>query len=148
MPARSAPLILPPGPRIVTFPEAIRILELHPGAGKKDVREAFRRLAAKNHPDKYQTEEWKTKAAEKFRLLRDAYDYLNALKPVAGVNSGQNEAQGEREIFIPPLSAGEGAYWSNVTTMQQKLLKFALTCLILYVLLWASYLIWFSGRRG
>ena len=55
-----------------------RILELQPGASQAEIRAAYRRLAARYHPDKvaHLGEEFQTLAEKKFKAIQGAYDML------------------------------------------------------------------------
>ncbi len=51
------------------------ILGIKPGASEKEIKTAFRKMAMKWHPDKNPNNEV---AAEKFRQINEAYDFLMA----------------------------------------------------------------------
>jgi curved DNA-binding protein CbpA len=51
------------------------ILGLTPDATLADLKKAYRRLARQHHPDRNNGD---PAAAEKFRLIIEAYDYLSA----------------------------------------------------------------------
>jgi len=55
-----------------------RILELPPGASQSEIRAAYRRLAARYHPDKvaHLGEEFQKLAEIKFKAIQAAYDAL------------------------------------------------------------------------
>ncbi|MFV0471600.1 MAG: DnaJ domain-containing protein [Paludibacteraceae bacterium] len=57
---------------------AYDMLEITPDATNDEIKVAYRRMAMKYHPDKVQNlgEEVKNKATEKFREVKNAYDYL------------------------------------------------------------------------
>jgi DnaJ like chaperone protein len=54
------------------------ILELQPGASQMEIRAAYRRLAARYHPDKlaHLGEEFQSMAEKKFKVIQAAYDAL------------------------------------------------------------------------
>ncbi|XP_076031525.1 dnaJ homolog subfamily C member 25 homolog [Oratosquilla oratoria] len=52
------------------------LLEITREATKNDVKRAFRQIASKTHPDRFQDEEEKKIAEERFRQLSTAYDIL------------------------------------------------------------------------
>lgn len=56
------------------------ILEIPPGASKEEIKAAYRRLAAKYHPDKVQHlgREFQKLAEERFKEIQQAYDQLIA----------------------------------------------------------------------
>jgi len=55
-----------------------RILEVAPGASQKEIRAAYRRLAARYHPDKvaHLGDEFQAMAERKFKAIQNAYDVL------------------------------------------------------------------------
>ena len=54
------------------------ILGLQPGATEQEIKQAYRRLAAKYHPDKvaHLGDEFKTLAEERFKKIQQAYEQL------------------------------------------------------------------------
>jgi len=72
-----------------------RVLGLSPGATKKQIKSAYRKLALKYHPDRNSS----AGAARKFQELTEAYDYL--LKhPEAGLNDARSyEEQVAAEVY-------------------------------------------------
>ena len=57
---------------------AYKILGIDSNATDEDVKKAYREMAKKYHPDKVNSlgEEVKQSATEKFRKVKEAYDYL------------------------------------------------------------------------
>jgi DnaJ like chaperone protein len=57
---------------------AYKILELLPAASDDEVKKAYRRMAAKHHPDKVAQlgEDVQREATEKFRKIQEAYDWV------------------------------------------------------------------------
>ena len=64
---------------------AYAVLEVSPSATDDEVRQAYRRMAMKNHPDKVATlgPEVQKAAAEKFRQIQEAYE---TIKKERGIN--------------------------------------------------------------
>ena len=54
--------------------EALKILELSPGASKEDIQAAFRKAAKVHHPDRNKDD---PNAETKFKEMNSAYQYLN-----------------------------------------------------------------------
>ena len=57
---------------------AYSVLEIQPSATDDEVRQAYRRMAMKNHPDKVATlgPEVQKAAEEKFRQIQEAYETI------------------------------------------------------------------------
>jgi len=55
-----------------------KILEIEPGASQKDIKQAYRLLAGKYHPDKvaHLGDEFKALAEERFKDIQEAYSEL------------------------------------------------------------------------
>ena len=55
-----------------------KILGIEPGASQEDIKQAYRRLAGKHHPDKVEHlgDEFKALAEERFKDIQKAYDEL------------------------------------------------------------------------
>ena len=55
-----------------------KILEIEPGASQKDIKQAYRLLAGKYHPDKvaHLGDEFKALAEERFKDIQEAYEEL------------------------------------------------------------------------
>jgi molecular chaperone DnaJ len=61
--------------------EAYKELGLNPSASEDDIKSAFRKAAAKNHPDKFSDPNEKQKAEEKFKKLNTAQQVLLSKEP-------------------------------------------------------------------
>jgi len=61
---------------------AYKILEIDPNASDKEVKKAYRKMAAKFHPDKvhHLGEEFQKLAEEKFKTLNDAYTQIKKIR--------------------------------------------------------------------
>lgn len=67
-----------PGDASTPPDDPYRVLELEPGASPDDIRSAYRRLAARYHPDKvaHLGDEFQRLAEQKFKAIQAAYDQL------------------------------------------------------------------------
>lgn len=66
-----------------------KVLGVSPTASDDEVKEAYRTLAKKYHPDQYQESPLKELADEKMKEINEAYDTINDQRK-AGTNSGGN----------------------------------------------------------
>lgn len=68
----------PPPPRPDRLAEAYAILGLTPQATSDEVRQAYRRLARENHPDRFATqgEAARQQAEARFKRITEARDYI------------------------------------------------------------------------
>ena len=62
---------------LYTFHE---ILGIKLGASKEEIKRAYKQKAKKYHPDIYLNPNEKKEAEEKFKLLKEAYDYLMGIE--------------------------------------------------------------------
>ena len=69
----------PPKARSESKPDPYEVLGLKLGASKAEIKSAYRKLAAKYHPDKAAnaTDEIKKLAEERFKSIQNAYDILS-----------------------------------------------------------------------
>jgi DnaJ-class molecular chaperone len=53
-----------------------KVLNIKPGATKKEIKEAYNRLVKKYHPDYYKEKHMKELAEQKMKEINEAYDYV------------------------------------------------------------------------
>ena len=134
----------------MTFNEAVMTLGLDVAASKADIKQAYRELAAKNHPDKFQDEMDKRVAEKNFRKIQEAYDFLNDLKPAINIEDRMTRSGYDKEndavkagldeiLKMRPQSEGSFSY-SDVNTTQGKVLKAMLISIPFYVLAALTFL--------
>lgn len=68
------------------------VLGIREGASQDEIKQAYRELVKKYHPDRYSDNPLKDLAEEKLREVNEAYDYLTK-NPVSG-NSGYRTSEG------------------------------------------------------
>ncbi|HBX48831.1 MAG TPA: molecular chaperone DnaJ, partial [Clostridiaceae bacterium] len=56
------------------------VLGVRDGASQEEIKQAYRELAKKYHPDKYADNPLRDLAEEKMREINEAYDYLTKNK--------------------------------------------------------------------
>lgn len=63
--------------------QALAILGLDPGASRRDIRRAYRRMAQLHHPDRFfaESEQATARASQRFQRIKKAYDYLMQRTP-------------------------------------------------------------------
>lgn len=54
-----------------------KVLNIKPGATKKEIKEAYNQLVKKYHPDYYKEKHMKELAEQKMKEINEAYDYVN-----------------------------------------------------------------------
>lgn len=86
--------------------EYYKILELHPGATKAQIRKAYLRLAKKYHPDKNNQ---KKGAEEKFKAIQQAYHLLSNYQEPE-INLNQSSTQTSRH---PSTNWAEAFRWQQ-----------------------------------
>jgi hypothetical protein len=79
--------------------EAYAALELVPGTSMDEVRQAFRRLSKRYHPDKH-TDDNRDWASESFRHVRAAYDFLVRLAEAEARQDRQARVQRLRRLVV------------------------------------------------
>lgn len=75
--------------------EAYKMLELSDGASPEDIKKAFRKLAAKNHPDVNK----EPGAEDKFKKLNEAYQLLEKPEPPKGPQVSWTGEASMHDIF-------------------------------------------------
>ena len=145
----------------MTFSEAVKILGLELTATKSDIRTAYRELVVKNHPDKFQDDVDKQIAERNFKRIQEAYEFLTGLQPAINVEDRMTRSGYDKDsdaikssldelLKIRPVSE-ESFHWTDVSSTQEKFIKFLLISVPLYVLamilfmFWKPIKIWVSG---
>jgi len=145
----------------MTFKDAVKILGVDLAASKKEIRNAYRTLVAKNHPDKFQDDVDKKIAEKNFRKIQEAYEFLDGLMPAVSqedrmTRSGYStESDKIKEnldslLKINPVS-GDNFHWSDVSSTQTIIVKFIVYTIPIYVLVmviffkWPAIKEWFSS---
>ncbi|MFP4460703.1 MAG: DnaJ domain-containing protein [Thermotogota bacterium] len=54
-----------------------KVLNIEPGATKREIKEAYNKLVKKYHPDYYKEKHMKELAEQKMKEINEAYDYIN-----------------------------------------------------------------------
>jgi curved DNA-binding protein len=86
------------------------VLGISKGASEKEIKQAYRKLARKHHPDLHQGDA-KTKAEEKFKLINEAYEVLgDADKRAKYDKLGMNWKAGDEVNFDPSGMGREYTY--------------------------------------
>ena len=136
----------------MTFNEAVMTLGLDVAASKADIKQAYRVLAAKNHPDKFQDDVEKKVAERNFRKIQEAYDFLNDLRPAINIEDRMTRSGYDKEsdaiknsldeiLKMRPMSEGSFSY-SDVNTTQNKIMKLLLLSIPLYILAIMIFFFW------
>ena len=146
----------------MTFSEAAKILGLELAASKIEIREAYRRLVVKNHPDKFQDEMDKQIAEKNFKKIQEAYDFLIELKPAINiedrilrsgydVETDEVRSKSADPVFKVNPTSDQNYHWSDVASTQQKILLFLVAIVILNVgglilmIYWSRLIAWIGG---
>jgi hypothetical protein len=145
----------------MTFSGAVKTLGLDYSASKSDIREAYRKLVVKNHPDKFQDDVEKQVAERNFKRIQEAYEFLMDLKPAINMEDRMRQSGHNKEseaikstldelLKMRPVSE-DGSHWSGVNTIQDQILKFIMLSVPLFVLAmillfsWNRITRWFSN---
>ena len=85
-----------------------KALGVSPSATDEEVKEAYRSLAKKYHPDQYADSPLKELADEKMKEINEAYDAITAQRK-AGSGQGRAGGYGYNNVgAVPPWLAGGG----------------------------------------
>lgn len=95
-----------------TYKDYYSVLEVPRTASQKDIRAAFRKLAAKNHPDRNPDD---PSAEERFKEINEAYTVLSDEEKRAFYD--QYGSEGPRQPFAGGASAGAGFQQMNPEDM-------------------------------
>ena len=141
----------------MTFSEAVKILQLDLSASKSDIRKAYRRLVVKNHPDKFQDDVDKQIAEKNFKKIQEAYEFLSNLKPAINVEDRMTRSGYDKEsdavksrldeiLKLKPMSE-ESFSWSGVNSTQEKIVKYVVLLVPLYILAMVVFFSWTKISR-
>lgn len=97
----------------LTVPQALQLLQLEPGATRKQIRAAYKRLALQLHPDKQQQRQQSADATAAFALLSAAYSLL-----LQGHGPHASEQDASEAAVLPPF---ETAYATGSLFSEQLL---------------------------
>jgi molecular chaperone DnaJ len=86
-----------------------KILNVSPDASDAEIKQAYRELARKYHPDNYANNPLSDLAEEKMKEINEAYDMIMKMRAEGGGGSGSSRDGGYNRYG----SQGEGAYGST-----------------------------------
>ena len=123
-------------------PDYYAILQVHPEADVEVIKAAYRKLAAKYHPDVSTSPE----AVEQMKLLNEACEVLTDSDKRAAYDSGRGT------LFTPNFSKGLGISWNRLYIILG-LIIFAsiatrLGIRVALVLAAGALVIWLVGKVG
>ena len=72
------------------YKDPYSVLGVHPDAADEEIKDAYRKLARKYHPDKYSDADLKKLAEEKMKTINAAYEEIQQIRSGKGT-SGYNE---------------------------------------------------------
>ena len=76
-----------------------KVLGVSPNATDDEVKDAYRRLARKYHPDNYVNNPLSDLATEKMKEINEAYDEIQRQRKSSGITAGTSRA-----TVVPPSS--------------------------------------------
>ena len=80
-----------------------KVLGVSPSATDEEVKDAYRKLAKKYHPDQYADSPLKDLADEKMKEINEAYDAITAQRKSGGsrgYNGAYNSVGGKRQFWL------------------------------------------------
>jgi len=87
-----------------------KILGVKRNAKKKEIKKAYRTIAAKWHPDNFQSEEEKAQAEKKFRDIRDAHEVLTDDEMRKQFDQGSDPLDAEEQAEQNQNPFGRGGF--------------------------------------
>ena len=93
-----------------------KVLGVPQNASETQIKEAYRELAKKYHPDKYVNNPLADLAAEKMREINEAYDYLMKNKSAGNGNRGSYQSNGGYS-YNSSNNNGANSAFSNIRRM-------------------------------
>ena len=76
-----------------------KVLGVSPGASDDEIKDAYRRLARKYHPDNYVNNPLSDLATEKMKEINEAYDEIQRQRKSGGSSYGQQSYGGYRQSY-------------------------------------------------
>ena len=87
-----------------------KVLGVQPSASDEEIKDAYRKLAKKYHPDQYADSPLKDLADEKMKEINEAYDAVTAMRRGGGGYSAYNGAQN-------PVGGNRNSGFSDVRSL-------------------------------
>lgn len=83
------------------FTKYLKILNLKPPLTEDKIKQAYRELVKKNHPDLFESEKNKKLASKKFKLITIAYEYILSNYKSYNKNSKKKSKKNDLQIYKP-----------------------------------------------